>query len=512
MTNSSSRREFLRLSAGFSILGAGAPLALQLAAAGSAAAQTADDYRALICIFLAGGQDSNNMVLATDPDSWARYNQARNTGASPIALKAPGVAPDPRAGIATPARWGGVLPITPTTPQITPGDANESIRTFGLHPMLAPVRDLFVQKRVAVLANVGMLIEPVTREQYERRSVEIPKQLFSHNDQQSSWQAGAAEGAQSGWGGRLADMVRGMNGTKTVFTAISAAGNAVYLSGEHITQYAVNTNGAPGVSINNLTSGSLFGSTTAKSSLDAIIRNPGTSNFSKIYSDVVVRSVGAASAINAGVKNVAAPPVYTNPLDPYGAGNPLTPQIQTVMKIIAGARAMGIRRQVFFVQLGGFDTHNNQNGTEPENLARVAHAIQYLDVALSNVNGVDMRSNVTAFTASDFSRTFATNGTGTDHAWGGHHFIWGGAVNGGDMFGQYPTLGLDDAGRRFRNPNMSDGHMIPTTSVDQYGATLGRWFGVEANDLSTVFPNLANFDSGSHDLGFMKSGAPASRG
>ncbi len=225
MTNSSSRREFLRLSAGFSILGAGAPLALQLAAAGSAAAQTADDYRALICIFLAGGQDSNNMVLATDPDNWARYNQARNTGASPIALKAPGVAPDPRAGIATPARWGGVLPITPTTPQITPGDANESIRTFGLHPMLAPVRDLFVQKRVAVLANVGMLIEPVTREQYERRSVEIPKQLFSHNDQQSSWQAGAAEGAQSGWGGRLADMVRGMNGTKTVFTAISAAGS-----------------------------------------------------------------------------------------------------------------------------------------------------------------------------------------------------------------------------------------------------------------------------------------------
>ncbi|WP_269713811.1 DUF1501 domain-containing protein [Caulobacter sp. NIBR2454] len=525
MTKETSRREFMRLSAGFSILGAGAPFALQLAAAGSAAAQSAGDYKALICIFLAGGQDSNNMVLATDPGSWERYNKARNTGNQPIALKAAGTAPNLSAGRATPARWGGVLPITPATPQLVPGSANEELRTFALHPMLSPLIPMFqpplaleggVQEpaRLAVLANVGTLItQGTTREAYERRTVEIPRQLFSHNDQQSSWQSGATEGAQSGWGGRLADMVRGMN-SKTVFTAISAAGNAVYLTGEHINQYAVSTSGSPGVSLKfDLRDNStLFGSRAAATAAKNVIRAGGTSSISQVYADVVGRSMSAANDINAGVRAVAAPPAYTNPIDPYGAGNPLTPQIQTVLRIIAGAQAMGIKRQVFFVQLGGFDTHYNQNSAEPENLARLAHSLQYLDLALKNVNGVDMRANVTAFTASDFSRTFATNGSGTDHAWGGHHFIWGGAVNGGDMFGQYPTLGLDDASKSFRNPNMTDGHMIPTTSVDQYGATLGRWFGVDGSNLATVFPNLANFNQSTHDLGFMKSGAPASRG
>ncbi len=520
MTKDTSRREFMRLSAGFSVLGAGAPLALQLAAAGSAAAQTApDDYKALICIFLAGGQDSNNLVLATDDPSWRRYLAARQNGPSAdstIALKPHGTAPNLSVGRTNPAYWGGVLPIVPRTPQIVPGDANESVRPFALHPKMAPVRTLFEQQRVAVLANVGMLIGPTNRTQYESRSVDIPAQLFSHNDQQSSWQALATEGAQSGWGGRLADMVRGSNGSKTVFTAISAAGNAVYLTGDHVNQYAVNTSGFPGASITNLTSGAIFGSTTSNSILDSIVREGGSSNFSKVYSDVVTRSISAATDINKHVGTVIAPPPYENPVDPYGAGNPLTPQIQTVMRIIAGGRALGVKRQVFFVQLGGFDTHNDQNKSEPENLARLAHAFQYLDMALANVNGVDMRPNVTAFTASDFSRTFGSNGTGTDHAWGGHHLIWGGAVNGGDMFGIYPTLGLDDRAAGFRNPDMSDGHMIPTTSVEQYGATLGKWFGVSDSNLLSVFPNLANFDQNRRDLGFMKpptwSPATKSRG
>ena len=309
MTNSSSRREFLRLSAGFSALGAGAPLALQFAAAGSAAAQTASDYRALICIFMQGGQDSNNMVLATDADSWGRYTSARNTGAAPIALPPPGALPvavPPGTRKTRPEHWGGVLPIVPRTPQLIPPGTNATNRTFALHPMLAPVVPLFQQNRLAVLANVGMLVQPTTKAQYRARSVPLPGQLFSHNDQQSSWQSGATEGAQNGWGGRIADMVAGMNGDRTVFTAISADGNAVFLAGDQVTQYAVNNDGAPGVSINNISGGAIFGSNAASTALNNIIRSTtGVSNLSKDYADVVVRSIGAATTINGAVGSAA---------------------------------------------------------------------------------------------------------------------------------------------------------------------------------------------------------------
>ena len=503
MTNSSSRREFLRLSAGFSALGAGAPLALQFAAAGSAAAQTASDYRALICIFMQGGQDSNNMVLATDTDSWGRYTSARNTGAAPIALPPPGALPvavPPGTRKTRPEHWGGVLPIVPRTPQPIPPGTNATNRTFALHPMLAPVVPLFQQNRLAVLANVGMLVQPTTKAQYRARSVPLPGQLFSHNDQQSSWQSGATEGAQNGWGGRIADMVAGMNGDRTVFTAISADGNAVFLAGDQVTQYAVNNDGAPGVSINNISGGAIFGSNAASTALNNIIRSTtGVSNLSKDYADVVVRSIGAATTINGAVGSaasaaVARPPAHVNPIDGQTYRNVLTEQLFTVLKLIAAAPTLGVRRQVFFVQLGNFDTHQNQNLNEPDNLSKVAEALVYLDAQLASMGGVDMRSRVTAFTASDFSRTFTTNGSGTDHAWGGHHFIWGGAVNGGDIYGQYPTLGIDRPG--FYNPDIDENNMIPTTSVDQYGATLARWFGVGNTDLTTIFPRLGNFPAG----------------
>ena len=183
-----------------------------------------------------------------------------------------------------------------------------------------------------------------------------------------------------------------------------------------------------------------------------------------------------------------------NPIDGQTYRNVLTEQLFTVLKLIAAAPTLGVRRQVFFVQLGNFDTHQNQNLNEPDNLAKVAEALVYLDAQLASMGGVDMRSRVTAFTASDFSRTFTTNGSGTDHAWGGHHFIWGGAVNGGDIYGQYPTLGIDRPG--FYNPDIDENNMIPTTSVDQYGATLGRWFGVGSTDLTTIFPRLGNFPAG----------------
>jgi uncharacterized protein (DUF1501 family) len=510
MKDSSSRREFLRLSAGFSVLGAGAPLALQLAAAGNAAAAVAPDYKALVCLFMQGGQDSNNMVLATDPDSFARYTSARNTGEDPIALKGPGVAPQvvpPGTRKNKPAMWGGVLPIVPKTAQAIPdGTTVTGPRTFAIHPLMGEALPLWDQGRLAVLANVGTLIQPTTKAQFNSKSVPIPQALGSHNDQQSAWQAGAIDGAETGWGGRLADIVASQNGNQAIFTSVSADGNAVFLSGNAVNQYQINTDlSAPAISIRGI-SGNLFGTSAGSLAFKNIIQNAGTtSNFANDYATTVQRSITAAANLNAKFRTPGAvlpAPAYNEPIQGFQDVNPWTTQLNTVAQMIAAAPGMGIKRQVFFLRLDQHDTHDTQNPREAINLTRLAQALAYFDRALAampqgRVGGVtqiaDMRSCVTTFTASDFSRGFATNGTGTDHAWGGHHLIMGGAVKGQDIYGQYPTLGIDRPG--FNNPDIVGNNMLPTTSVDQYGATLGRWFGVPDGALFSIFPNLHNYAS-----------------
>ncbi|WP_394761542.1 DUF1501 domain-containing protein [Phenylobacterium sp.] len=515
MTSSIDRRYLLRVSGALGILGTAAPFALQLAAAGSAAGDSAPDYKALVCVFLYGGNDGHNTVLATDSDSFGRYFAARNTGADPIALMPVGTAATPvgqTSGVTgrvatqrTPEAWGGVLPITPATAQAVPAGTNATSRTFGLHPFLAPMKTLFDQKRVAILANVGTLIQPTTKAQYVAKSVSIPANLFSHNDQQSTWQADAIEGAQLGWGGRMGDMLANMNGTSTLFTAVSVSGNAVFLSGQSVIQYQLSTGAAPAVAITGAQGGSLFGSSVAPSKVKDLITDTAlASNFASDYAGIVSRSIGATSTVNAAftqpiVTGVAAPSTYTNPITGNAETNTLALQMQTVARMIAAGQTLGVKRQVFFVSLGGFDTHDTQNTTQPNLLAKLAHAFAYFDTALSNVGGLDRRAQVTTFTASDFSRSFTTNGDGTDHAWGSHHFIMGGAVKGGDIYGQYPTIGVDLAG--FSNPDATGNATIPTVSVDQYAATLGNWFGVSPAALDLIFPNLKNF--GVRNLGFV---------
>jgi uncharacterized protein (DUF1501 family) len=503
------RRHLLKVGGAFGALGVGAPFALQLAAAGSAAGQSAPDYKALVCVFLFGGNDSHNTVLATDDDSWGRYFSTRNTGADPIALMPVGTAPTPVgqtssvtgrvAEADSPEAWGGVLPITPRTPQPIPAGTNASTRTFGLHPFMGPMQTLFNQNRLAILANVGTLIQPTTKQQYQTRSAALPASLFSHNDQQSTWQALSTEGARTGWGGRFADLMASMNGSNTLFTAVSASGNAVFLSGQSVVQYQLSTGAQPAVVINGAQGTSLFGSTAAPSRVRDLISDTNVAgNFAADYASVVGRSLNAATTVNSAftqsvVTSVATAPAYTNQILNRVETNTLALQLQTVARMIAASSVLGVRRQVFFVSLGGWDTHDFQNTAQPNLLAKVAHALSYFDSALSNIGGVDRRSQVTTFTASDFSRTFATNGDGTDHAWGGHHFILGGAVNGGNIYGQYPTLGLDVNG--FNNPDNVTGYLIPTTSVDQYGATLGRWFGVSDADIDVIFPRVRNFQT-----------------
>lgn len=466
--NNASRRQFLRTASLASTAGyAAAPFALNLASISAAAAQSASDYRALVCVFLFGGNDHGNTVLATDTASWQAYQALRP--ADSIGL--PGV-----------GEPGGVLPITTTTPQTS--------RSFALHPSLEPIKTLFDNGQAAVLANVGPLIEPLTKADYQNKTGQRPPKLFSHNDQQSIWQAYAPEGARHGWGGRMGDLFANMNATQT-FTCMSTSGNAVWLAGRDTVPYRTSSNGA--TPIRGL-SGSLFGSSSATETLRDIITHPGDNLFEQAYAGVTRRAIEAQAALSSAmVDSELLPPIPTLP--GTTTSNRLAAQLQTVARIIGGRSTLGARRQVFFVGLGGFDTHNQQLANQGRLLTELAQGIEYFQTLLasSDINAVN---DTTLFTASDFGRTMTTNGDGTDHGWGSHHFVVGGAVRGGDIYGTFPETGSDgqdDVGR---------GRLIPQVSVDQYGATLAKWFGVSNSMLTDIFPNLGNFGS-AQDLGFM---------
>jgi len=470
-----SRRRFLGSMAALAGTAA-APFALNLAAMGNAAAQSAGDYKAIVCIFLNGGNDAFNTVLATDTASWSQYQRLRNTGASD-SIHLPGV-----------GETGGVLPITPDTAQAG--------RSFALHPAMAPLKELFDAGRAAVVANVGTLVLPVTLAQYKAKSVTLPPKLFSHNDQQSIWQSGQPEGATTGWGGRIGDLFAGGN-ANAMFTSVSAAGNSVFLSGKQVRQFQVGQSGA--VAIRN-TSGSLFSSAAGASALQAIINEAGDDLIEQEQVAVVQRAIASQSLLSgamlaAGPTGVPNPGTYINPNTGAAATNPLAVQLQTVARIIGGRSALGAKRQVFYVTLGGFDTHDRQKVLHADLMARLAHALAYFDATLATLQGADLRRQVTTFTASDFGRTFTSNGDGTDHGWGAHHFVVGGAVRGRDIYGAFPASGLG------HELDVGSGSLLPTTSVDQYGATLAKWFGVPDNRLAEVFPNLGNFSR--RDLGFM---------
>lgn len=491
-----SRRAFLRAA---SVLGgtvgtAAAPFALNLAALGSAAAQAsgaAGDYKALVCVFLFGGNDAANMVLPTDPDSWSRYTTVRSQAPDPIALAAPGTPPQAGAGGASPAALGGVLPITP---QFTLSPVNRG-RTFALHPSMAGVRDLFEQGRLAVIANAGPLIVPLTKAQYRANSAPRPAKLFSHNDQQSTWQALSPEGARIGWGGRLADLVVAGNGPAGLFTSLSTSGNAVFLSGRQVLQYQVGGGGA--VAVSALSGSSLFGSAAAGAQLRALVTTPpeGASLYAREYAALTRRSVEAQATFQSAfaASTVAAPTPVTLPSTGQAVDNPLARQLQTIARIVGARGTLGARRQVFFAGIGGFDSHDNQNRSHADLMARVSHAFAWFDATLG---AMGLREQVTTFTASDFGRTFTSNGDGTDHGWGAHHLVMGGAVRGREIVGRFPLVGLN------HDDEVGSGSWLPGIAVDQIGATLGRWFGAGDADLDTVFPNLRRFD---RDLGFLRS-------
>jgi len=456
------RREFLRRSSALGLMGGAAPWALSLAGIGEAAAANATssapgDYKALVCVFLAGGNDDGNTVVPYDQPSYNAYATIRQTLAIPR----------------------DTLTDTALTPRVPLTDA---ARQMALAPRLSKLKTLFDAGKMGVLLNVGTLIQPTTLAQFKAQSVPLPPKLFSHSDQQSTWQASMPEGATSGWGGRIGDQFLSSNGNAT-FTCINVAGNAVFMSGQQAVQYQVTTGGA--VPINGVTK-PLYGNQACADALRSLITASNRSHWmEQELNRVTARSISAQTIVAGAMAGLS--PLAT----PFDAGNSLANQLQLVAKMIAARGTLGVSRQVFFVSLGGFDMHDLLTTNHPTQMGLLSDALSSFYKATVELGVADQ---VTTFTASDFGRTLTSNGDGSDHGWGSHHFVVGGAVKGGRFWGAAPSVsvnGPDDVGQ---------GRLLPTTGVDQLAATLATWMGVSASELPRVLPQIGNYTQ--RDLGF----------
>lgn len=455
-----SRREFFTRS--FGAFGTAA-LAMERFGVLNALAQ-AGDYKALVCIFLFGGNDSGNMVIPLD--GYADYAAAR-------------------------AGTGLQIPQEQLLPMAPPSHGQQ----FGLHPSFTALHELWQQQHLAVVCNVGPLLEPTTRNTYRNGTALRPFSLFSHSDQQAQWQTAIADNVSStGWGGRLADRTAGFNPADVTFPMIATVASVtIFTTGA--TTAARPLAFPPGVPFR------LDGFPTPPESdpryqaFQHILQADRNLTLVRGASDIMVRSLDNSQVL-------ATIPTLNTAFPPTALGSQLR-QIAQLIKL--NQATLGLRRQLFFCALGGFDTHNNQvlsgnptAGLHAELLAQLSDAMRaFYDATVE----LGLASQVTTCTLSDFARTFKPNGgLGTDHAWGGQQFVMGGAVRGGDFYGMFPPLVLGD-GVDTDDGSGARGRWIPTTAVDQYGATLATWFGVPAVDLPAVFPYIGRFAPNA--LGFL---------
>ena len=465
------RRAFLKRAAGLGALGTAAPLVMNLAAFGDAAALTATDYKALVCVFLYGGNDYANTVIPYDNANYDLYSRIRGGGADRS-----------RGGIAYGQSDLAATALTQPTPQTL----TDNIR-YALNPNLTGLASLWNSGQAAVMLNVGPLITPLTVAQYKAGnspSRPIPPRLFSHNDQQSTWQSGGPEGTSIGWGGRMGDLALSSNGS-SLLTCISVSGNAVFVAGQNASVYRIGSSGP--VAVTGLT-GSSFLTPSAKTALQSLITQSSGQVLENEYNKVLARSVSLQSQVAAALNPVS---LKTN-FNPSGVRNTLSEQLSVVARLIAARNNLNVKRQVFFVSIGGFDNHDYLMADHPPLMAKVNEAMSAF--YLSTVE-MGIASQVTAFTASDFGRTLSSNGDGSDHGWGSHHFVVGGAVRGRQFYGVAPKVSVTS------DDQVGQGRLLPSTATDQYAATLARWFGVSDSEMPTVLPNIVNFNS--QTLGFM---------
>lgn len=500
MTNhdlqSPQRRAFLRRSGQLALTGTALPFALNLAAMGEAAAfnAPAGDYKALVCVFLFGGNDYANTLIPYDDTNYNLYSTIRGGGAGQTA-----------GGIALAK---SALTATLLSPSVGPTDSQGQLnRQFALNPAMTGLAGLFNSGKMAVQLNVGPLVKPLTRTQYnssDRTTYPRPPQLFSHNDQQSIWQSSSPEGSTVGWGGNMGDLVLSNSlNTSSVFTCMSVSGNAVFLSGDTALQYQVSTSGA--IKIQPATNTSLYGNSAVPGAIYNLLHNQTSAHkMENEYLAVTKRALDAESSVSTAL--ALTPPTTTFPTDSLGQ------QLKMVARLINGRSTLGVRRQVFFVSMGGFDLHDNLIRDHGGLLGKVSAAMTAFYNATVEM-GVD--SKVTTFTASDFGRTLASNGDGSDHGWGSHHFVVGGAVNGKRFYGEAPPINVTDGSGSPRvysaaeQWHVGQGRLLPRTSVDQYAATMAKWFGVTDTEMPQVLANINNFGTPAGradypwDMGFM---------
>ena len=472
-----SRRAFLRRSMQLALAGTALPTALNLAAIGEAAAFDATDYKALVCVFLYGGNDYANTVVAYDDPTHAAYTTIRSN----IALSK--------------------ASLTPTL--LNPTAALANGRQYALHPSMTGLAGLFNTGQAAVQLNVGPLVAPLTKAQYQgsnRTLYPVPPKLFSHNDQQSVWQSSSPEGSTIGWGGNVGDLAMASN-SNSLFTCISVTGNAVFLAGDSALAYQVSSGGA--VKIRSTSDARTYGSSLVKDAMLALTQQGRSNLLENEYNTVTRRAITSEGAVSAGIGSGAALATGTEFAEINAlTNNPLASQLKMVARLIAARSSLGAKRQVFFVSMGGFDLHDNLLGNHATNMQRVSDAMTAFHKTTVNL-GIDQ--SVTAFTASDFGRTLSSNGDGSDHGWGNHHFIVGGAVKGKAFYGKAPGMGVGNTGGPADQDHVGQGRLLPTASVDQYAATLARWFGVADSEMSGVLPNLGSFGGADYptNLGFM---------
>ncbi len=443
-----SRRSFIRTA---SLAAAGSAAALRPFGALNALAQNASGYKAMVCIFLFGGNDANNMLIQFDTNGYANYAKVRG----PLALP-----------------QNQLLQLT-------------AAPNFALNPNLPDIQALFDSNAAAIVSNVGTLIEPTSRTQYLAGAT-VPDNLFSHPDQQLEWQnAAQSAGTQTGWAGRIADTLNTTyNPNASIPMITSVAGDTLFCNGASSTPVSV----SPG----NLSAGQCTESSTEcaarLATAQALVGFNSGITLVQADNSITTNAYGYAKTLSDAVQSIT--PLKTV----FPANNTLATQLKQIAQIIQVRAALGVNRQIFFAGIGNFDTHAGQIPVQSALLAAISPAVAAFYQATQELG---VASDVTSFTMSDFSRTFQPNSnTGSDHAWGSHHFVLGGAVKGGKMYGTFPTLALggpDDSG--------SNGRWVPSTASVQYAATLAQWFGVSAAQLPAIFPNIGTFSTA--NLGFV---------
>ncbi|MCI4645792.1 MAG: DUF1501 domain-containing protein [Hyphomonadaceae bacterium] len=433
-------------------------------------------YKALVCIFMFGGLDTHDVLIPYDPASYDAYGQIRQ----PLIARYSGA-------------QGGNSRLRERLLPLAPENAGDfGGRQFALPEELTGIHSLFQSGRAAVVANVGPLVEPLTRTTYNDRSGARPAQLFSHNDQQSTWMASEPEGAQYGWGGRFADAILNSGSNQVPeFSAISTQGNQVFLTGERVLPFPVSLEGAGRFEIFETFRDNPFGQDGNRT----YERMRAHFNSSANRSNLIERDMAAAlsgaleknEAFNSALLNAPA-------LQTQFPGTRFAQQLQAVAQTIATRNTLLMNRQVFFVAQGGFDTHSNQANGLPNQMREIDEAVMAFLSALEEMGAAN---DVTLFTASDFGRTLAINDDGTDHGWGSHHFVIGNAVRGNRIYGDVPPPVFE------HDYDSGNGRLIPSMSVEQYAGAMGRWFGLNDTELLTALPGLAAFDSGTSDMAFI---------